>query len=170
MEEVASYGEADHIVLTGGEPLIHEESVPLLDRLSDRGYHTTVKTNGNFYRDAAIDLASISPKLATSTPTPERDPTDECEWEARHEECRIDLNTLGMVVDMYDYQLKFVITGPDDMSEITNLLDRIRKVTTSPACNENILLIPEGMTLEELDDTREIVADLAGSGTRQCGH
>jgi len=74
IEEVHSHEQANHVVLTGGEPLIHEESIELLERLAADGYHTTVETNGTIYRDAPIDLASISPKLASSTPTPDRDP------------------------------------------------------------------------------------------------
>ncbi len=92
--EVESY-DANHVVLTGGEPLVHEESVTLLDRLSEMGYHTTVETNGTIFRDAAIDLASVSPKLASSTPTPENDPKGDGEWEERHEERRIDVKTLA---------------------------------------------------------------------------
>ncbi|MFT4923255.1 MAG: 7-carboxy-7-deazaguanine synthase, partial [Haloarculaceae archaeon] len=72
--------DAEHIVLTGGEPMMHEASVDLLDRLGDAGYHTTVETNGTIYRDTHIDLASISPKLASSTPTPERDPKGDGDW------------------------------------------------------------------------------------------
>ncbi len=34
---------ADHVVLTGGEPLVHEQSVDLLTELADRGYHITVE-------------------------------------------------------------------------------------------------------------------------------
>jgi 7-carboxy-7-deazaguanine synthase len=33
VEEVRSYEKAAHVVLTGGEPLIHERSVELLERL-----------------------------------------------------------------------------------------------------------------------------------------
>jgi len=44
--------QANHVVLTGGEPLIHEESIELLERLAADGYHTTVETNGTIYRRA----------------------------------------------------------------------------------------------------------------------
>lgn len=48
IEEVHSHEQANHVVLTGGEPLIHEESIELLERLAADGYHTTVETNGRF--------------------------------------------------------------------------------------------------------------------------
>jgi 7-carboxy-7-deazaguanine synthase len=141
--------------------MIHEESVELLDELADYGYHTTVETNGTIYRDAAIDLASISPKLASSTPTPERDPKGEGEWADRHEDRRIDIDALSALVEAYDSQLKFVVTGDEDIPEIENLVDRVREATTTAVPDEDVLLMPEGMTREELDAKRNSVAELA---------
>lgn len=161
VNEVRSYEQADHVVLTGGEPLIHEESVQLLDELSDYGYHTTVETNGTIYRDAAIDLASISPKLASSTPTPDRDPKGDGEWERRHEDRRIDMDELTALVDDYESQLKFVVTDSDDLPEISDLVDRVREAAMTQVRNDEVLLMPEGMTREQLDRTRNEVAELA---------
>jgi 7-carboxy-7-deazaguanine synthase len=153
--------DADHVVLTGGEPLIHEESQALLERLDDLGYHTTVETNGTIAVDAPIDLASVSPKLASSTPTPDRDPTGEGEWEQRHEERRPDFAALATLVDRYSTQLKFVVTGPDDMDEIDRTVERLRERTETTIDDSDVLLMPEGQTRADLDETREVVADLA---------
>jgi len=161
IDEVQSHDAAEHVVLTGGEPLIHEESADLLDRLSELGYHTTVETNGTIYRDATIDLASISPKLESSTPTPERDPAGDGEWEERHEERRIDVDALSRLVDTYDCQLKFVVTGRDDLPEIEALLDRIRSSADAQIQRGDVLLMPEGTTRDELDERRHDVAELA---------
>ncbi len=161
IDEVIAYESADHVVLTGGEPMIHEQSVQLLDELADHGYHTTVETNGTIYRDAAIDLASISPKLSSSTPTPDRDPKGNGEWETRHEEQRIDLEALARLIDEYDSQLKFVVTGRNDLSEIDELISQIREVTGTTVATDDVLLMPEGMTRDELDDRRNEVAELA---------
>lgn len=161
LEEVRSYDQAGHVVFTGGEPLLHEESVQLLDELSDDGYHTTVETNGTIYRDAAIDLVSISPKLASSTPTADRDPKGDGEWAERHEERRIDYEVLAELLDSYESQLKFVVTGSDDMPEIEQLVDELREITATPIENGDVLLMPEGMTRSDLDSTRTRVADLA---------
>ncbi|EFW92636.1 hypothetical protein ZOD2009_07199 [Haladaptatus paucihalophilus DX253] len=158
--EVESY-DANHIVLTGGEPLVHEESVTLLDRLSERGYHTTVETNGTIFRDAPIDLASVSPKLASSTPTPETDPKGDGEWEDRHEERRIDVETLAALVDAYDTQMKFVVTDDGDLEEIEELVSDVRATADEPLSDTDVLLMPEGATREQLDETRERVAQLA---------
>lgn len=161
IEEVTSFGAAEHVVLTGGEPMIHEESTTLLNELAAHGYHTTVETNGTIYRDASIDLASISPKLASSTPTPEWDPKGDGEWAEQHEGDRIELGVLSQLVDTYDSQLKFVVTGRDDMDEIEELVDRVRSNAATPIPNEDVLLMPEGMTRDELDERRNLVADLA---------
>ena len=161
VDEILSYEQADHVVFTGGEPMIHEESVALLDELADYGYHTTVETNGTIYRDAAIDLASISPKLASSTPTAERDPKGDGEWADRHDQRRIDMDALSGLVDSYDSQLKFVVTGRDDMAEIESLIERVREATSTTVPDENVLLMPEGMTREELDAKRNDIAELA---------
>ncbi|WP_408958873.1 7-carboxy-7-deazaguanine synthase QueE [Natrinema sp. 74] len=158
--EIEAY-DADHVVLTGGEPLLHEESVALLEELDDRGYHTTVETNGTIYRDAPIDLASISPKLESSTPTPERDPTGDGEWAERHENDRIDRETLARLVEDYDCQLKFVVTDGDDMPEIHELLADLRAAADAPIRDDDVLLMPEGATRQRLAETRTRVAELA---------
>jgi 7-carboxy-7-deazaguanine synthase len=160
IEEVERH-DADHVVLTGGEPLVHEESAALLDRLDDLGYHTTVETNGTIAVDAPIDLASISPKIASSTPTAERDPKGEGEWAERHEQRRLDLDALATLVDRYPFQLKFVVTGPEDMPEIESMVERLRDRTETTVTDADVLLMPEGQTRDQLDDTREVVADLA---------
>lgn len=153
--------DAEHVVLTGGEPLIHEESTTLLDELGERGYHTTVETNGTIHRDTAITLASISPKLASSTPTAELDPKGDGEWAERHENRRIDMDALSGLVDDYESQLKFVVTGREDMDEIVTLVERIRDHTTTTVSDADVLLMPEGTTRAELDERRGTVAELA---------
>jgi len=161
VDQVSDHEEAEHVVVTGGEPLIHEETVTLLDRLSAAGYHTTVETNGTIYRDTAIDLASISPKLASSTPTQEKDPQGEGEWADRHEDRRIDMDALCQLVENCDFQLKFVVTGRDDMPEINQLIDRLREATSVQIRDEDVLLMPEGATRDRLAETREVTADVA---------
>ncbi|QZP38028.1 7-carboxy-7-deazaguanine synthase QueE [Halobaculum magnesiiphilum] len=172
----------DHVVLTGGEPTIHEESFELLRRLGD-DYHLTVETNGTVVppEDTPIDLASISPKLATSTPTPDRPPAGAggdgvadaadaeaadadpkaTDWTERHEANRIDVDALVTLVERYESQLKFVVTGPEDMSEITDLVEHVRDAASVQIPDHEVLLMPEGQTREQLAETRTTVAELA---------
>jgi len=151
----------DHVVVTGGEPLIHDETAALLERLADAGYHTTVETNGTVDVDAPIDLASISPKLASSTPTPDRDPTGDGEWAERHDRRRVDLDALARLTERYEFQVKFVVTGREDMPDIESLLADLRGVTAATVADSDALLMPEGRTREDLAGTRETVAELA---------
>ncbi|WP_336336666.1 7-carboxy-7-deazaguanine synthase QueE [Haloarcula brevis] len=153
--------DAAHVVLTGGEPLVHDASADLLERLADRGYHTTVETNGTVVPDAPVDLASVSPKLASSTPTAERDPAGDGEWADRHEDRRLDIGALAELVETYETQLKFVVTGREDMAEIERLLDRLRDAASARVRDDDVLLMPEGRTRAELNETRGTVADLA---------
>jgi 7-carboxy-7-deazaguanine synthase len=159
VERVSEYEAAEHVVLTGGEPLLHEESTELLRRLNAEGYHTTVETNGTIYRDAPIDLLSLSPKLASSTPTPERDPKGEGEWAERHESKRIDVDTLTRLVETYPFQLKFVVSDPGDVAEIEELVATLRRAASVPIEDSNVLLMPEGTTEAAIAETRERVAD-----------
>jgi len=161
LDEVASHDQCEHVVVTGGEPMIHDEVVDLLNELSEAGYHTTVETNGTIYRDTTIDLASISPKLASSTPTPDKDPKGDGEWETKHEQRRLDVTALADLVEAYPFQLKFVVTGEDDVDEIQSLLERLRPVTTQTIRSEDVLLMPEGATRERLNETRDVTAELA---------
>jgi len=157
---IAEY-DADHVVLTGGEPLVHDSSEALLERLADRGYHTTVETNGTVVPDAPIDLASVSPKLASSTPTADRDPAGDGEWADRHEERRLDVPALADLVETYDTQLKFVVTGREDMAEIEGLVERLRDTASVRVRDDDVLLMPEGQTRDQLEATRETVAEFA---------
>lgn len=161
VDRVKEYGQAEHVVVTGGEPLIHPDTVELLDRLDASGYHTTVETNGTLYRDAPVDLASISPKLANSTPTVERNPKGDGEWADRHEKHRIDIDAIGSLINAYDFQLKFVVTGRDDMPEINRLVGQLRDVTDTEILDVDVLLMPEGATQERLEETCKLTAEVA---------
>ena len=159
--EADSYERADHVVVTGGEPLVHDAAVDLIERLDAAGYHVTVETNGTIHRSAPIDLASVSPKLSNSTPTADRDPAGDGEWAERHDERRIDLDALTALVEDYESQLKFVVADESDLPEILELLERLREAAAVPVPDDEVLLMPEGATRERLAETRQPVAELA---------
>src|SRR6266571_5340443 len=73
-----------HAVLTGGEPMLFAELIPLSQRLREAGYHITIETAGTLNLPVECDLMSISPKLSSSTPSAERDPR----WHRRDEHSR----------------------------------------------------------------------------------
>ncbi|HWQ54091.1 MAG TPA: 7-carboxy-7-deazaguanine synthase QueE [Bryobacteraceae bacterium] len=129
LEAVAAYP-AQHVVVTGGEPMIAPGIVPLTEALRGRGLHVTVETAGTVFAPVACDLMSISPKLANSTP--------DGPWAARHERLRIQPKVLGKLMGAYPYQLKFVIARPDDLEEVRQLVE------TLGADRTRVVLMPEG--------------------------
>ena len=114
VDEVQAYP-AQHVVVTGGEPMIAPEIVPLTNGLHDLGLHITIETAGTVFHPVACDLMSISPKLKNSTP---RDPA----WAARHDRLRIQPEVLAELMERYNYQLKFVIAAPEDVAEVRGLV------------------------------------------------
>jgi len=151
---------AQHVVLTGGEPVIAPGVEELTRRLHDLDYHLTIETAATRWKDLVCDLASISPKLSNSTPW-ER---DEGRWGASHEETRLNVEVIRRFMSFPDYQLKFVVVGPEDVSEIDALLERLE--VWKP---ENVLLMPQGVTWEECRSRNDwIVAACKERGFRYC--
>jgi 7-carboxy-7-deazaguanine synthase len=131
-----------YAVVTGGEPLLLPEAVPLCAGLRERGYHSTVETAATVFRPVECNLASLSPKLSNSTPR-EREGG---RWAERHDRLRLRPDVIRAFMDRSDYQLKFVIDRPADVDEARALLDQLPGV--EPA---KVLLMPQGVTREELD-------------------
>ena len=67
LAQVARY-RAHYVVVTGGEPMIAPEIVPLSEALRQMGLHVTIETAGTVFAPVDSHLMSISPKLANSTP------------------------------------------------------------------------------------------------------
>ena len=124
-----------HVVLTGGEPMLFDPIIELTNRLKQLGKIITIETAGTIYRDLDCDLMSISPKLAHSTPLGNQD------WERRHEELRLQPETLRKLTSNYLFQLKFVVANGNEqeIKEIETLL-----ATIGPIPPNKVLLMPEG--------------------------
>src|SRR5881394_3201980 len=60
--------DVEHVVITGGEPMLQRDVVPLSRALAEQGRLITIETAGTIYRPVAAHLMSISPKLANSSP------------------------------------------------------------------------------------------------------
>lgn len=147
-----------HVVLTGGEPMLFPEIVPLSVSLRRLGLHVTVETAGTVYQPVECNLISISPKLANSTPW-QRDPS----WAQRHERLRLQFDVLQRLTDEYEYQLKFVVAAPEDMEEIQTIVERL----DVPA--ERVLLMPEGTCQETLAERGRWLAETCKkTGFRFC--
>ena len=143
---IGAYPHAKHVVVTGGEPMIAPQIVELTQELRDRGLHITIETAGTVEKPVACDLMSISPKLAHSTP-----PGD---WAATHERLRIQPEVLRHLMRDYDYQLKFVVAAPEDLAEITSMLEQLR------AERSKVILMPEGIDAEKLRERGVWLAEI----------
>lgn len=137
-EIVAQLGELEnhnHVVVTGGEPMLFPEVVELCRQLAAREKFITIETAGTMFQELKCDLMSISPKLANSTP-----PIDSG-WAERHEKTRTNINVLTQLLNKYDCQLKFVV-NPDVDGDIDEILELLAKLPTIRA--DRIMLMPEG--------------------------
>jgi 7-carboxy-7-deazaguanine synthase len=158
-EIVAQVEEWDtrHVVVTGGEPMLHGELIPLCNRLhrpstrqnrlpGARGRHITVETAGTLYLPVTCDLMSISPKFASSAPAAAKHPY----WSRRHERERHRPSVVRRMMAEYEYQLKFVVDTPRDLEELSNYLDELPEIE-----RERVLLMPQGVEQPQLDARAE---------------
>lgn len=143
----ASDSGTEHVVVTGGEPLMFTGVTMLCDALHEAGLHITIETAGTIYPQnwafEHADLMSISPKLANSTPKigDARDPDGR--WRRRHEQRRLNLEALRFLIDQHaERQLKFVVTSAEDLAEIETLLADLGQTSLTPA---DVMLMPEGV-------------------------
>ena len=137
---------ARHVVVTGGEPLIAPDIVPLTERLRAAGMHITIETAGTVFQPVACDLMSISPKLANSTPG--------APWAAQHERLRIQPQVLADLMGRYEHQLKFVIARPEDLEEVRALVNALH------ADRGRVVLMPEGTDREVLRERGVWLAEI----------
>jgi 7-carboxy-7-deazaguanine synthase len=131
-----------NVVLTGGEPMLHAELIPLCDRLHAIGRHITIETAGTLYLPVACDLMSISPKFASSNPST----VDHPHWSRRHDRERHRPDVVRRLITEYDYQLKFVVDSPADLEELANYFEELPAIAL-----DRVLLMPQGTDQEQLD-------------------
>lgn len=121
-----------HVVLTGGEPMIFKELPELCLALKRRDRFLTVETAGTVFQELEVDLMSISPKRANSTPV------DHPGWSERHERRRHRPDVIRELVSTYNCQFKFVIDKPDDVADVLDYIAEIPEVS-----RETVWLMPQ---------------------------
>ncbi len=147
-EQVQAF-DCEHVVITGGEPML-VKSVPLLTRMLKAERHViTIETAGTVDLEIDADLMSISPKLSNSTP-------HGTDWAARHDERRHRPDVIRRLTRDYDYQLKFVIDTPADVAEVERYLDEFPHIEP-----DRVMLMPQGVEVEALRERMEWIADAA---------
>jgi 7-carboxy-7-deazaguanine synthase len=146
LERAGQYKAARHVVLTGGEPMIAPAIAELSERFRAGGMHITFETAGTVFAPVICDLMSISPKLSNSTP--------EGVFHAQHERLRQQPDILKRLILTYDYQLKFVIARKEDIPEVQSV------VSALGAPSNKVVLMPEGVNAEVLDERGKWIAEL----------
>jgi 7-carboxy-7-deazaguanine synthase len=147
VDEVNGYG-ASHVVITGGEPMIAQQIEELTERLTQ---HITIETAGTVDAQVRCNLMSISPKLANSTPRVR----DNGRWAEQHERLRYQPEILRRLIQLYPYQLKFVITDPGDLQQVNTIVGDIG------ASRSRVVLMPEGVEPAVLAERGRWLADIA---------
>ncbi len=140
-------GQPDLVVVTGGEPLLHQHQpgwALLLDRLTGAGVEVEVETNGTVtpssHTSKAVTRFNVSPKLRHAGDTEDR---------------RIRPVALAALHGTGKAVFKFVCRTPDDVAEVA-------RYTTSWGLPPVLIWIaPEGTTPESVNAHLSAVADPA---------
>ena len=137
-----------HLVITGGEPLLHQDKITEFLKWFQKGYGwkpiIEIETNGtifpNNYLRMVVDFWNVSPKLANSGESIER----------RLNPAAIKkLNSMGTSI------FKFVVESEQDYEDLFNtfILNHLVK-------KNKVYLMPAGENQEQLNRTRDIVVNL----------
>ena len=158
MERVRGY-DCRHVVLTGGEPMVASGIRELAAALRASGMHITIETAATIPphvdgRGIACDLASLSPKLADSTP----DARTAGAWRERHESTRLQPEIIRQWLEAGPCQLKFVVSRVEDLPEIEELLNEVGAVPGFT--RDRVLLMPEGTDVETLRGRGSLIAEM----------
>jgi 7-carboxy-7-deazaguanine synthase len=134
----------EHVVLTGGEPMIAPGIHDLADKLRAGGYHITIETAATVTpKGIACDLASLSPKLNNSTP----------------DEGSIDATWIQR------YQFKFVISDEENLTQTLAYM----RFSFPEVPRWKVQLMPEGTDAKTISERRAMLVDFCKeSGYRLC--
>ena len=157
--EVAGH-DLEHVVITGGEPMLFAEMIPLTQQLHRLGKHITIETAGTLFLPVTCDLMSISPKLSNSDPSAEL----AGKWSERHKRDRTRPDILLQLLNQYSYQLKFVVDREEDLEEIRKFLEPFPFVQ-----GDSIWLMPQGTDSVQLAERAEWLGEASKRlGWRYC--
>lgn len=133
--------DCSHVVVTGGEPMLFAEVIPLCAKLRAGRRHITIETAGTLFLPVQCDLMSLSPKLDNSTPARRQAP----QWHRRHEQTRHAPDVLRRLMSQHPYQVKFVVEKPADCDDVLCYLHEFPQINRG-----RVMLMPQAITVEEL--------------------
>ncbi len=143
LEKLTSFG-CKHLVVTGGEPLMHQGILSrLLSRLKLLGFFIEVETNGTIAPSAemldCIDCFNVSPKISNSLV---------------QSGVRVRPSALAAFVRSGKTWFKFVICESRDLTEVEDM------VSTHNLPRARVLLMPEGMDADTLTERSKWLVDI----------
>jgi 7-carboxy-7-deazaguanine synthase len=141
----------DHVVLTGGEPLLSHEIEDLSVTLKTAGAHVTIETAATIFKPVSCDLVSMSPKLSNSTPWQKQNGR----FAAMHDQHRLNYNVVQQFIDGYDYQLKFVVECEQDFAELRQIVDALKNVDTA-----RVLIMAQARNRRQLHQKSRWIVEL----------
>ncbi len=138
LQTVIEQSPAEHIVITGGEPMLAAQLTELTEvcRAADRVI--TIETAGTVDRSVECDLMAISPKRPNSAP-------NDAQWKLRHEQTRHQPAVVSSLLERYNCILKFVIDCDADVDDVCEYLLDFPAVSS-----EQVWLMPQARTKTEL--------------------
>jgi len=135
-----------HLVITGGEPMMQADDLVELLSFLKPDFYVEVETNGTIVPKKMltdlVDQWNVSPKTSNSN-----NPLEMCE----------DSECYTFFSNRENCFFKFVVENKSDIDEITKL---VKKYSIS---NEQVLLMPQAQTKEELSTIEGSIASLANS-------
>jgi 7-carboxy-7-deazaguanine synthase len=150
--------DCEHVVITGGEPMLVKDVAELARRLTAAGRHITIETAGTVDLDTPAHLMSISPKRANSTPAADTG------WAERHDQRRHQPDVIRRLTRDYDYQLKFVVDEPADADDIARYLEEFPHLDQG-----KVYLMPQAIDREPHAEKCGWLEDIAASrGWQLC--
>ena len=147
---MAQWTRVQHVVITGGEPMIQKDLPDLVAALEDRGHFLTIETAGTIY-DSQVkpQFFSISPKMRNSYPSAKY-PSELALHSGNNRRSRLP----EFVKSGVDYQFKFVVEADSDTAEILELVDHLE------IPRHKVNLMPQARTAEELAERGRLVASI----------
>ncbi|QDS93266.1 7-carboxy-7-deazaguanine synthase [Roseimaritima multifibrata] len=146
-----------HVVLTGGEPLMFRGIERLTEKIRRVGLHLTIETAGTLAPNVVADLMSLSPKRFGSQPTIEKVeqvphlqeiplPTIE-RWQTLHESRRWKPQAIQkLIADSFDSQVKFVVDNHAEAADVEQAVSELQLAA------DQVWIMPQGVTAEGLEE------------------
>ncbi len=155
LDETSKWQDVEHVVISGGEPMLQTDLLPLVQRLKERNHFITIETAGTIFHDIRPDFYSISPKLEHARPGqgPEAVEGEDRQLRIHDRNNRHD-PLHDFVAAAADMQIKFVVQGEQDLQQILQLIKTYRLP------REEIYLMPEGTDDETLHARGLVVAEI----------